>query len=66
MYKTGDAIADNSIYYGVLLVVLGCVKCCASCFTNKAKTSKKKVLKLKRAKTFVLAVLRAFCITLWI
>ena len=49
MYKTGDAIADNSIYYGVLLVVLGCVKCCASCFTNKAKTSKKKVLEIEKS-----------------
>ena len=28
VYKTKDSIADNSIYYGVLLVVvvLGCVK----------------------------------------
>ena len=49
MYKTGDAIADNSIYYGVLLVVLGCVKCFASCFTNKAKTSKKKVLEIEKS-----------------
>ena len=35
MYKTRGDIAYNSIYYGVLLVVLGCVKKIHRAFTRE-------------------------------
>ena len=49
VYKTRDAIAYNSIYYGVLLVVLWSVFYFASNSTNKAKTPPQAFKKIEKS-----------------